>query len=89
MITSENLVTHELIGLYTTIVESNDPGVIGLAGKIVDETKSMIVIDTETGIKKIAKENTRWKFFLSNAETLISGNMLTKRPQERIGGRHG
>lgn len=89
MITTENITTHELIGLYTTVVESNDPGIIGLTGKVVDETKSMIILDTETGIKKIAKENTQWKFSIGNTETLVSGNMLAKRPQERIGGRHG
>lgn len=88
MITSENITMHELIGLYTTVVESNDPGIMGLTGKVVDETKSMLILDTKSGIKKVAKENTQWKFFLNDEETLVSGNTLTKRPQERIGGRH-
>ncbi|HSD04310.1 MAG TPA: ribonuclease P protein subunit [Nitrosopumilaceae archaeon] len=89
MITPENIMMHELIGLHTTIVESNNSGITGMTGKVIDETKSMIILDTEKGIKKIAKENTQWKFSLGTVETLVSGNMLTKRPQERIGGRHG
>lgn len=89
MITSENIVMHELIGLYTTVVESSNAGIVGLTGKVVDETRSMLILDTKNGIKKIAKENTHWKFSLGNTETLVSGNLLTKRPQERIGGRHG
>lgn len=89
MITSENITMHELIGLYTTVVESNDHGIMGLTGKIVDETKSMLILDTKNGIKKIAKENTQWQFSLNDAKTLVSGNTLIKRPQERIGERHG
>ena len=89
MITPENITMHELIGLETTIVQSNNEKFVGLEGKIIDETKSMIVLNTVKGIKKIPKENTQWRFFIENAEALVSGNMLTKRPEDRIGGRHG
>ena len=85
MITPENIAMHELIGLDTEIVKSNNEQIVGLRGRIIDETKSMLVISTQKGIKKIPKENTQWKFYFDNKETLVYGNMLAKRPQERLG----
>ncbi len=55
MITAENITRHELIGLETTILESNNSQVVGLHGKIIDETKSMFTIKTSTGIKHMSK----------------------------------
>ena len=89
MITPENITMHELIGLDTTIVQSNNEKIVGLSGKVIDETKSMLILNTEKGIKKIPKDKSHWKFSLENAEAVVAGNMLTKRPQERIGSRHG
>jgi len=87
MITQENLLIHELIGLEATIMKSNNAQIIGISGKIVDETKSMLSLDTMNGIKKIPKENSEWKFSFDNNESVVNGNLLTKRPQERLGGK--
>ena len=64
MITAENITRHELIGLETSIVESNNSQAIGLHGKIIDETKSMFTIETSTGVKHMPKVNSIWKFNL-------------------------
>ena len=55
MITDENITSHEFIGLNTEIVQSTNPQVIGLNGRIINETKSMFAINTENGIKSIVK----------------------------------
>ena len=85
MITTENITLHELIGLDAEIVRSSNVKSVGLKGKVVDETKSMLVLSTENGVKKIPKANTLWRFSFDKMETLVDGNQLTKRPQERIG----
>ena len=87
MITAENIALHELIGLDAKVTQSSNAQSIGLKGKIVDETKSMFVLLTENGIKKLPKENTIWKFSFGNNEIMLNGNMLTKRPYERMGAR--
>lgn len=87
MITTENIALHELIGLDTEIAQSSNIKVVGLRGKVVDETKSMFVLSTENGIKKFPKENTTWRFSFDNNTVTLDGNMLTKRPYERIGAR--
>jgi ribonuclease P protein subunit POP4 len=85
MITPENIIRHELIGLETSIAESSDLQIMGLQGKIVDESKFMLTIETENGIKNIPKENSRWKFDLDGKLAFVNGNAITKRPFERIG----
>ncbi len=87
MITTENIALHELIGLDTEIIQSSNIQSVGLKGKVVDETKSMFALRTENGIKKFPKENTIWRFSFGNNKIVLNGNMLTKRPHERIGAR--
>jgi ribonuclease P protein subunit POP4 len=87
MITSENIASHELIGLRTEIVESSNPQIIGLNGTIIDETKSMITIDTTNGTKMIAKPNNSWKFSIDNKYVVLNGSKIAKRPFDRIGGK--
>ena len=85
MITKENLLIHEIIGLVATIVKSSNKQTIGISGKVIDETKSMFFLNTKNGIKKIPKGNTEWKFSFDKNELIVNGNLLAKRPQERLG----
>jgi len=68
-------------------MKSNNEQITGISGKIVDETKSMLFLNTVNGIKKIPKENVEWKFSFDKNESKVNGNLLTKRPQERLGGK--
>ncbi len=85
MITAENITRHELIGLETSIVKSSNSQMVGLHGKIIDETKSMFAIETAMGIKTIPKQNSIWQFNLDGMSTLVDGNMIAKRSFERMG----
>ena len=85
MITPENITRHELIGLDTSIVKSNNSQMVGLRGKIIDETKSMFAIQTATGVKSIPKQNSIWQFNLNGTSALVDGNTIAKRSFERMG----
>ena len=85
MITADNITSHEFIGLHTEITQSTNPQVIGLNGRIVDETKSMFRINTENGMKSIAKSTNSWKFSIENKDVIVEGSKITKRPFDRIG----
>ncbi len=87
MITAENITSHEFIGLDTEIVSSSNPQVIGLNGRIINETKSMFTINTEKGIKSISKSQNNWKFSIQDKEVIVEGTRITKRPFDRIGGK--
>jgi ribonuclease P protein subunit POP4 len=85
MITPENITRHEFIGLETSIVESNNLQVVGMHGKIIDETKSMFTIETQTGVKNMPKENSMWRFVLDGVSTIVIGKAIAKRSYERMG----
>jgi len=85
MITPDNITSHEFIGLHTEIIQSTNSQVIGLNGMIMDETKSMFRINTEKGMKSIAKSSNHWKFSIENKDVIIDGSRITKRPFDRLG----
>ena len=87
MITADNIRFHEFIGLDTEIVQSTNPQVIGLNGRIINETKSMFTINTENGVKSIAKSTNDWKFSVQNKDIIVDGSKISKRPFDRIGGK--
>lgn len=88
MITVDNISSHELIGMHTEIIESTNSQVIGLNGTIENETKSMFQLNTDKGIKNISKSNNHWKFSVNNQTVIVNGDNISKRPQDRIGGKH-
>jgi len=53
----ENILYHELIGLKITISESSQSNLKNLSGKIIFESKNMLIVRTLNGIKKIPKTN--------------------------------
>jgi len=87
MITPENIIHHEFIGLKTQIAESTNSQIIGLNGTIINETKSMFALNTTKGIKFIPKSNSIWKFNLNNEKISVDGSKIQKRPFDRLGGK--
>ncbi len=84
MITKENIISHELIGLKTEIIDSSNKEILGLKGTIIDETKSMFIIDTSIGYKKIPKNHNKWKFSIQNDDVILFGSSLCKRSFDRV-----
>ena len=82
----KNIVQDELIGLNVTIIESTDPNLVGIKGKIIDETQNMFLIQTkEMKIKKIVKEISKFKFRISEEKSvIINGKILKGRPEDRL-----
>jgi ribonuclease P protein subunit POP4 len=81
----ENLARHELIGLSVFVAGSTDRGLVGLSGRIVDETRNTLLVETERGTKRIAKSNTSLIFTLPDGQRArVSGSILISRPENRI-----
>ena len=85
MITIDNITSHEFIGLDTEIIKSTNSQVVGLNGRIINETKSMFTINTEKGAKTIAKNTNNWEFSVEGVKIEVEGNKIAKRPFDRIG----
>jgi ribonuclease P protein subunit POP4 len=84
MITAKNLKKHELIGLEAEVITSNNKDLLGLKGKVVDETRNLIVLATEKGEKKILKKEVTLKIKINEEEIQVDGNVLVGKPEERI-----
>ena len=75
---------HELIGLEAEVITSNNKDLLGLKGKVVDETRNLIVLATEKGEKKILKKEVTLKIKINEEEIQVDGNVLVGKPEERI-----
>ena len=72
----------DLIGQNVTITNSKNNEIVGINGKVIMETKNMIILDTKNGKKNIPKNICQ----LSNNGGLIrtDASKLSKRPHERL-----
>lgn len=85
MRTPENLARHELIGLEVKIVSSPNAAMQGVEGKVVDETRNMLVIEKADGKEvSVPKEGSVFSFVLGGERVKIDGCVLVGRPEDRI-----
>ena len=85
MILPKNLVRHELIGLEVEIAESMNKFQTGIKGTVVDETKNILTIETDKGLKKVQKKGTTFIFKIPNGKKVkVNGNKIAARPEERV-----
>ena len=85
MISSQNVLGHELIGLDILVSGAANPKYRGISGTIIDETKNLLVIETKTGIKRIAKMYSKFQVSLPSRELVeIDGSVLVLAPEKRI-----
>ena len=49
MIAPQNILKHELIGLSVEIVKSSNPNLVGIKGRVVDETRNTLLIEKFDG----------------------------------------
>jgi ribonuclease P protein subunit POP4 len=85
MISSRNVLRHELIGLDVLVSGASNPGQNGLSGRIIDETRNLLVIETPKGIKRVAKLHSVFRVSLPGRELVeIDGSVLVLAPEKRI-----
>ena len=74
----------ELIGLKVEIVDAENKSLIGIKGKIIDETKYLLKIKTSKGEKRILKKQVTLKLPYKSKILEVQGKLLVGRPYERI-----
>jgi len=85
MITSRNVLGHELIGLDILVSGATNPTHRGVSGTIIDETKNLLVIQTRNGVKRIAKMHSTFRLSLPGRELVeIDGSVMVLAPERRI-----
>ncbi len=78
------LTKHELIGLECRVVDATDRGMVGISGRVVDETRNMLVIQTRDGRKMVPKRGTRFVFRVDEQVLEVEGESILARPEDRI-----
>ena len=85
MSVSPSVVQYEFIGLETTVVKSSNPDVVGLSGKVVDETRNTLTILQDNTEKVIVKDASVFEFVLPDKTVVeIDGKVIMGRPEDRL-----
>ena len=89
----EELMKHELIGLQLEVISSKNMSLIGLKGKIIDETKNTITVqaknqkdpeDKKIQKKVLLKNSIKMVITFKSNKIEIDGQDLMLRPEDRI-----
>lgn len=78
-----NLRKHELIGLQVRVLRATDPGQSNLSGRVVDETRNMLVLEVGGTEKRIPKHGTLFRFDVHGG-SVVEGDDIRYRPEDRI-----
>ena len=81
---SRNIVLHELIGLKVRVLRSTDAKQRGLQGRVVDETKNTLLLETRKGRKSVIKKTSLFRFYAEDSSFDVEGAEINFRPYERI-----
>lgn len=79
---SAGLRKHELIGLSIHVRHATDPTLVGLRGRVVDETRNTLLVETSRGEKRIPKKGAEFAFGVDGIR--VRGDDLLFRPEDRI-----
>ncbi len=77
-------VKRELIGCTARVISSLNQFSVGLEGKIINETKSMLTLQTSKGVKRLIKSQSVIEITFDDKRVRIDGKLLQARPEERI-----
>lgn len=76
----------ELIGRPIKVTAAKNKANLGISGKVVDETKYLVIIDTPKGHKKLPKKGSTFQIMYLERKVNIEGELLIGSPEERIKG---
>ena len=80
-----SIVQHEFIGLETNVIKSSNPHVVGITGRVVDETRNTLTILHNGEKKVVIKDTAVFDFVMSDGTVVeIDGNVIMGRPEDRL-----
>jgi ribonuclease P protein subunit POP4 len=80
-----NIVQHEFIGLETAVVNSSNPAMVGISGRVINETRNTFAIKQDNKMKVIAKDTSIFDFIFTDGTIVeIEGKVIMGRPESRL-----
>jgi len=83
-ITPNEVLGCELIGVKIKVVNSSNKSLIGIEGKVIDETKNTLTIEKNDKEKKIIKSQSKFEIMYKGKKFHIDGKILVARPEDRL-----
>ena len=84
-ITPLTITKNELIGLDVSISKSYNKQLLGLRGRIIDETRNTLVLRRESKIIRIPKDIVHFEMSVPFSKTIeVDGRSILARPEDRI-----
>jgi small subunit ribosomal protein S17 len=81
---TSNVVQHEFIGLEAKVVKSSNPDVVGIQGRVVDETRNTITI-LHNKRKVVIKDTAVFEFVMPDGTVVeIDGKLVMGQPEDRL-----
>ncbi len=88
MITPQNVVRHELIGLRVKVAypPGTKPSSAEATGKVVDETRNTLTVESAGKEKVFIKDQCTFSFYLPGPKkwVRVRGDVIVARPEDRI-----
>ncbi|HVP41420.1 MAG TPA: ribonuclease P protein component 1 [Candidatus Krumholzibacteriaceae bacterium] len=79
------IIQGEFIGLDAKITKNNNPSLVKMKGKIINETRNTFVILQEGKQKIIPKDTSVFHFIMQDRTVVeIDGKLLLGRPEDRV-----
>ncbi|MCK4884834.1 ribonuclease P protein component 1 [Candidatus Bathyarchaeota archaeon] len=80
-----SIVQHEFIGLETKVIKSSNPHVVGITGRVVDETRNTLTILHNCERKVVIKDTAVFDFVMPDGTVVeLDGKVIMGRPEDRI-----
>jgi ribonuclease P protein subunit POP4 len=77
-------VASEYIGHDVTVIKSTNHNNAGLKGRVIDETRNMMIIENGGRRLRIPKNGSTFMFNLDGSEEMIDGRVITYTTPDRI-----
>jgi ribonuclease P protein subunit POP4 len=82
---TSDVVRYEFIGTESKVAQSNHSGYVGLAGKVIGETKNTFTFQIDGKSKSIVKDSATFNFQFKDGTIIeIDGKLLVGRPEDRL-----
>jgi len=79
-----DILKHELIGLNIKVCDAKNKHLIGLEGKIIDETKNTLLIEGKDKRRRLVKSQVVLNIQFKGKMIMVNGKLLVNRPEDRV-----
>lgn len=79
------ILQEEFIGLKAKVVQSRNPSYVGVSGRVIDETRNVLVLLHNNRKRVLVKETSVFHFRLPDGTVVeIDGKAMIGRPEDRV-----